>query len=157
MGTQHDRPTPAEMDAYRTTKDQMGTFDAFTLSIGPEIELKITAPNSGRTWNGHAVPILSAEQAAIIGPAIGEPDLQAGESDGLTWTRADNTRHETTLPELLDLVKRTRSVMDEQRDENGETIREANADLYREYVELQGYAEDCAMTAGEIVFRMPAK
>jgi hypothetical protein len=56
----------------------------FTLTIGPDVALTIRAEDSGRIWNGFAVPILTAEQAAIVGAAIGEP-LTAGPSEGLTW------------------------------------------------------------------------
>jgi hypothetical protein len=57
----------------------------FTLPIGTGIELHLLAEDSGRTWNGYAVPILTDQQAATVGAAIGEADLQAGESDGLQW------------------------------------------------------------------------
>lgn len=57
----------------------------FTLTVGPDVELHIVAEDSGRTWNGFAVPILTNDQAAIVGHAIGEPDMLGGESDGLQW------------------------------------------------------------------------
>lgn len=61
------------------------TKHQFSLSIGVDIAITIQAEDSGRTWNGHAVPVLTDDQAAIIGAAIGEPDMAAGESDGLSW------------------------------------------------------------------------
>lgn len=54
---------------------------SLTLESG---DFTIRAADSGRTWNGYAVPLLTAEQAAQVADAIGEP-VQAGESAGLTW------------------------------------------------------------------------
>ena len=57
----------------------------FTLPLGIGVELRVWAEDSDRTWNGFAVPILTSDQAEIVGRAIGESDLLAGASDGLTW------------------------------------------------------------------------
>lgn len=61
------------------------TKQTFTLTIGRDVELTVMAEDSHRMWNGFAVPILTADQAAIVGAAINEPNLAAGESDGLQW------------------------------------------------------------------------
>ena len=57
----------------------------FTLPLGNGVELRVWAEDSGRTWNGFAVPTLTTAQAIIVGDALGVPDFIAGESSGLTW------------------------------------------------------------------------
>lgn len=57
----------------------------FSLTIGTDVELVVVARHSGRKWNGFDVPVLTADQAALVGTAIGESDSAAGESDGLQW------------------------------------------------------------------------
>jgi hypothetical protein len=64
------------------------TKQTFTLTVGPDMELNVLADNSGRLWNGFPVPILTAEQAEIVGRALGET-LTAGPADGLTWETPD--------------------------------------------------------------------
>lgn len=57
----------------------------FTLPMGTGIEIRILAEDSGRKWNGYAVPVLTQQQADVVGYALGEKDWLAGESDGLQW------------------------------------------------------------------------
>src|SRR5665213_2613010 len=57
----------------------------FSLTMGVNVELRIVSVDSGKTWNGYAVPILTAAQAEAVGFALGEPYIVAGESAGLAW------------------------------------------------------------------------
>jgi len=63
------------------------TTRTYSLTLDNGSDLTITAEDAGRTWNGWAVPILTTEQAATVGRAIGE-SLTAGPADGLTWERS---------------------------------------------------------------------
>lgn len=66
------------------------TKQTFRLTLDTDVELVIRAEDSGRTWNGYAVPILTAEQAAIVGVATLD-HLDAGPCEGLTWERDAET------------------------------------------------------------------
>lgn len=61
------------------------TKQSFSLTVAADTELVIRAEDSGRTWNGYAVPILTAEQALIVSAALCE-HIDAGPAEGLTWT-----------------------------------------------------------------------
>ncbi len=60
----------------------------FTLTLAADVDLVVRAEDAGRLWNGWAVPILTDEQAAFVGVALGEPELKAGPCDGLCWEGA---------------------------------------------------------------------
>lgn len=60
----------------------------------------IHAPDSGRTWNGYAVPVLTDAQAAFVARFANETPIPAGPSDGLTWHRIADDDPET--PETHD-------------------------------------------------------
>lgn len=64
--------------------NQPMTKQTFTLTIGPDVELNVVAEDSGRMWNGYAVPVLTREQADVVGAAICD-HLDVGPSEGLTW------------------------------------------------------------------------
>lgn len=70
----------------------MSTLNTATFALTNEHgeTLQLRALDTGRTWNGFPVPLLSQLQAQIIGLFIGE-DMNAGPADGLTWARIDDT------------------------------------------------------------------
>lgn len=86
MAQFHDAPTPEDLPReHGETQEPEPSLTRFRLCIGDGVDLIVTAPDSRRTWNGHAVPILTQNQACIVGHAIDEDDWSAGESDGLQW------------------------------------------------------------------------
>lgn len=60
----------------------------FSLTLDSGAEFTIDAEDSGRTWNGFPVPILTAEQAAVVAETIGDPYMVTGEASGLTWSKS---------------------------------------------------------------------
>jgi hypothetical protein len=69
----------------------------------------------------------------------------------------NDTREEPTLTHMIDVLTRVRVIMDTQLDDNGERFRDGNAELYDEVLALEGFARDCAMTAGEMILRREAQ
>jgi hypothetical protein len=61
----------------------------------------VHAPDSGRTWNGFAVPVLTAVQAVFVARFVHEPPIPAGPSEGLQWARLPETSDPET-PETHD-------------------------------------------------------
>jgi hypothetical protein len=63
----------------------------FILTVAAGAELSIVAEDSGQTWNGYPVPVLTAEQAAIVSAATLD-HIEPGPCAGLTWERAPEVR-----------------------------------------------------------------
>lgn len=53
---------------------------------------------------------------------------------------------------LLDIISRTISAMNTQKDDNGELIAQANHELYEELVTLDNDIRMCLHTADEVLF-----